>query len=135
MTYFTIPELTHSNTATRKNIDNTPTPEIEKNLNNLIKLVLNPLREEVGKAIIVSSGYRCPELNKAIGGSKNSQHMQGLAADIISHRVPVEELWRIACEMSDEAEVWGDQIILEYGRWVHVSTAENRRNEQFRIGC
>ena len=133
--YFTVPELVHSNIAARRGIDNTPSPKIESNLNNLIQLVLNPLREEVGKPIIVTSGYRCPALNQAVGGSEKSQHMSGLAADIVCHRISVDELFRIACEMSDDDEIWADQIINEYGRWVHISTKKtNRRKQYFRIG-
>mgnify|MGYP001024757040 FL=1 len=74
MKYFTLKELTRSTTATAKGIDNTPTPEVEKNLTLLVENVLDPLREIYGKPITVNSGYRCPELNKAVGGSKTSDH-------------------------------------------------------------
>jgi len=133
MDYFTIEELTHSNIAARRGIDNTPNEDHRKNLQRLIELVLDPLREEVDKPIIVSSGYRCPELNKAVGGSSTSQHMQGLAADISCHRIPVGELWDTAVRMSKNDEIWADQIILEYGRWVHISTSENPRKEYFEL--
>ena len=82
MKYFTLKELTRSTTATAKGIDNTPTPEVEKNLTLLVENVLDPLREIYGKPITVNSGYRCPELNKAVGGSKTSDHVKGFAADI-----------------------------------------------------
>jgi hypothetical protein len=82
MKYFTLKELTRSATAEAKGIDNTPTPEIEKNLTLLVENVLDPLRKLSGKPITVNSGYRCPELNKAVGGSKTSDHVKGFAADI-----------------------------------------------------
>ena len=74
MKYFTIEELTRSATATTRGIDNTPTPEIKANLERLVDKVLDGLREIYGKPITVNSGYRCPELNKAVGGSKTSDH-------------------------------------------------------------
>jgi hypothetical protein len=82
MKYFTLKELTRSATAEAKGIDNTPTPEVEKNLKLLVDNVLDKLREIYGKPITVNSGYRCPELNKAVGGSKTSDHVKGFAADI-----------------------------------------------------
>lgn len=82
MKYFSIKEMTKSNTATAKGIDNTPDQTITDNLTKLIEAVLDPLREWYGKPIIVNSGYRCEALNKAIGGAKSSQHMLGEAADI-----------------------------------------------------
>lgn len=82
MKYFTLKELTRSATAEAKGIDNTPTPEVEKNLTLLVENVLDPLRKLFGKPITVNSGYRCPELNKAVGGSKTSDHVKGFAADI-----------------------------------------------------
>jgi uncharacterized protein YcbK (DUF882 family) len=70
--YFTIKELTKSSVATKKKISNTPTKEIENKLEALIENVLDPLRELYGKPITVNSGYRCPALNKAVGGVSNS---------------------------------------------------------------
>ena len=134
MKNFTIQELVHSNTATRLGIDNTPTEEEMKNMENLIDLVLDPLREEVGKPIIVTSGYRCLKLNEAVGSKPNSQHMAGLAADLVCHRLPVQELFRIAKEMSERDFIWCDQLILEYNQWVHISTAQKPRRQYFSIG-
>ena len=78
MKYFTMKELTKSSTADKLGIDNTPTPEASVALSNLVTHVLDPLREMYGKAITVNSGYRCPKLNAAVGGAKNSQHMRGI---------------------------------------------------------
>ena len=84
MKYFTINELTKSATATSKGIDNTPTKEVVGNLTTLVDKVLDPLREAYGKPIKVNSGYRCPKLNKAVGGSATSQHAPSSRAGTIS---------------------------------------------------
>ena len=82
MTFFSIEELTQSATAKRLGIDNTPSDEIKKNLTMFIEKVLDPIREDWGSPIIVSSGYRCPELNKAVGGANTSGHQYGYCADL-----------------------------------------------------
>ena len=71
MKFFTIKELTRSSTALRKKINNSPTEEVKNNLIELVDKILDPVREKWGKPIIVSSGYRCPTLNVAVGGAKN----------------------------------------------------------------
>src|SRR5687767_12880711 len=79
--HFTLEELVASQTATRRGIDNTPAPAVVRNLRKLAVL-LERVRVLLDWApILVSSGYRCPALNVAVGGSKNSAHMAGLAAD------------------------------------------------------
>ena len=83
MKYFTISELLKSDTATKHGIWNGATKEAEENLRSLVENVLDPLREAYGKPIRVTSGYRCPKLNRLVGGSPNSQHMRGEAADIV----------------------------------------------------
>ena len=82
MKYFSITELLRSDTAKRLDIDNTPTDEIKNHLTLFIEKVLDPIREDWGSPIMVSSGYRCPELNKAVGGAKNSGHQYGYCADL-----------------------------------------------------
>lgn len=82
MKYFTIPELTYSNTAIAKHINNTPSKEDIENLVALIENILDPLREAYGKPIMVNSGYRCQVLNRIVGGAVNSDHLKGRAADI-----------------------------------------------------
>ncbi len=84
MKYFTENELTRSAMAEKLGIDNSPTPEAIKNLESLVCNVLDPLREKFGRPILVNSGYRCSELNKADGGAKDSDHLFGMAADITS---------------------------------------------------
>ena len=82
MKYFTIAELCKSTTADRLGINNRCKQEHVVNLTALVNNVLDPLREWYGKPIRVNSGYRCPDLNKAVKGSSTSQHMSGQAADI-----------------------------------------------------
>ena len=82
MKYFTIKELTRSDTARWLGIDNTSPPSAVRALHELVDHVLDPLREAWGGPIRVNSGYRCPELNQAVGGTPGSQHQRGEAADI-----------------------------------------------------
>jgi zinc D-Ala-D-Ala carboxypeptidase len=127
MKYFTISELCKSDTAKARGIDNTPTEEVKRNLEALIENVLDPLREWYGKPIYISSGYRCPKLNKAVGGVDNSFHKKGFAADI---------------DMGDKKD---NQPIFDYiknnlpftelgwegkGRWVHVAYVQGKENEK-----
>ena len=81
--HFDLNEFTRSATADRLHIDNSIPEELIPNLRNLCQQVLEPLREHFGIPIVVSSGYRCPALNRAVGGVPNSQHLKGEAADII----------------------------------------------------
>ena len=77
MIYFTLQELTKSNTAIAKKLDNTPDEQAIKNLNTLVDNVLDPLRKLYGKPIIVTSGYRSPEVNRSVNGATSSQHALG----------------------------------------------------------
>lgn len=127
MKYFSIKEMTKSNTATAKGINNTPDQTVTDNLTKLIETVLDPLREWYGKPIIVNSGYRCEALNKAIGGAKSSQHMLGEAADItVGSKEENEKLFNY---IKDNLEF--DQLINESDfSWVHVSYREGRLRKQ-----
>lgn len=82
MKYFSIDEMLRSATAKKLGIDNMPSQDILNNIELFIETVLDPIREDWGSAINVSSGYRCPELNKAVGGAKNSGHQYGFCADL-----------------------------------------------------
>lgn len=82
MKHFTMQELASSATAERKGIDNTPDQKAAAALTVLVANVLDPLRDAWGKPIVVNSGYRCPKLNRAVGGVARSQHTKGEAADI-----------------------------------------------------
>ena len=84
MKYFRTQELVRSTTAEACGIDNTPSAGAVPLMVELIDKVLDPLRERWGVPIYVTSGYRCPELNARVGGSKTSYHLRGMAADITS---------------------------------------------------
>ena len=127
MKYFTITELSKSSTALEKGIDNTPNPDIIKNLVRLVERILDPLREKFGKPIIVNSGYRCPALNKAVGGSKTSHHVAGLAADITGGSVAKN---KILFSLIQELDLPFDQLIDEKNyKWIHVSFSEKPRKQ------
>lgn len=126
--YFSIAELTKSATAKSKNIDNTPNKEVEKNLNQLIDNILDPLREKWGEAIIVNSGYRSAELNKLVGGASSSQHIVGQAADIRT-KSNTESSNKKLFNLIKSMKLPYDQLINEYNyKWIHVSySSKNRR--------
>lgn len=127
MKYFTIKELCKSSTAIQKGIDNTPNSEIVSNLKQLVDQVLDPLRKRYGKPIKVNSGYRCPQLNKAVKGATNSQHMKGLAADITAGSVKEN---KILFELVQELNLPFDQLIDEKKfSWIHVSVSNKPRKQ------
>lgn len=131
MKYFTIEELTRSATATTRGIDNTPTPEIKANLERLVDKVLDGLREIYGKPITVNSGYRCPELNKAVGGSKTSDHMNGFSVDITAAcKKENAILFQIIKDNFDFDQLIWEKGNSEYPDWVHVSYNPNRLRKQ-----
>lgn len=133
MKYFTINELCKSYTAKRNKIDNTPTKEAEQNLINLVNNILDPLREAWGAPIIIGSGYRCPELNKLVGGVKNSQHVTGEAADIKTVSDTKEDNKKLY-ELIKELNLPVDQCINEYDYdWIHVSYGPRNRRSYFAI--
>ena len=125
MKYFTVRELTRSDTAARKGIDNTPTPTAEQHLRSLVEHVLDPLREAYGKPIYVNSGYRSPALNSAVGGTRNSQHMKGQAADIRAG-TPIET--RRLGRLLQASDLPFDQLIF-YPTFLHVSWSPTPRRQ------
>lgn len=124
--HFTLEEFTISQTAARAGIDNTPSEEAIENMKKLCSKILEPLRSELQRQIIITSGYRCTDLNTRLGGSPTSQHMSGQAADIIVPGIKTEELFH----MISDLELPYDQLIEEFYRWVHVSYNEKPRNEK-----
>lgn len=140
MKYFTLKELTRSDTASRMKIDNTPTDDVVKNLTALVDNVLDPLREMYGKPIYISSGYRCPRLNKAVGGVAGSQHKTGQAADIQQVKKIMrngEEVTVVDHEANRrvfkliEENFDFDQLLWENGgRWIHVSFRADGKNRR-----
>lgn len=121
MKYFSLAEMTRSDTARRLGIDNTPSDSIKKNLTLFIEKVLDPIREDWGSSIIVSSGYRCPELNKAVGGVKTSGHMYGFCADL-QVKGDLRKFSNFVIEWMKEHQMKYDQIIWEKSgnvTWLH----------------
>lgn len=132
--HFTLEELCRSETAARLGIDNFPPLEVVDRLRRVCEFILEPLRAHVGFPVIVNSGYRSPELNKAVGGSKNSQHMLGEAVDIEVPQVPNKRL----AQMVRGLGLPYDQLILEHAEdsdpqagWVHVSHREKDNRTDF----
>ncbi len=132
-TNFSLNELTKSQTAERKGIDNTPSAEHQENLKSLCTHVLQPVRDHFGQVVSVSSGYRSQELCLAIGSKITSQHAKGEAADFEIFGVSNKELadW-IHYNLNY------DQLILEYWKesdpnsgWVHCSYSENQKRRQY----
>ena len=121
MKYFKLHEFIDSPTAIRRGIDNTPNQDVKCNLTALVANVLDPLREAYGKPIVVNSGYRCPKLNRAVGGVAKSQHLTGMAADIRSANASVTEHKKLF-NLIQELKLPFDQLIDEHNyKWIHVS--------------
>jgi zinc D-Ala-D-Ala carboxypeptidase len=128
---FTLAELTKSETAIRRDIDNTPSDEVVSNLTTLCNMVLQKVRNSHG-VVTVTSGYRSPELNKAIGGSTTSDHCKGLAVDF---EVPGLDNRELALWIEDNLTF--KQLILEFytegepnSGWVHCSFEDGENNNQ-----
>lgn len=120
---FTLSEMTKSETALRYDMDNSPPQEITSNLQALAVHVLQPVRDHYGKGVKVNSGYRSPDVNAKVGGSKTSDHCKGMAADIEIPGVPNAELAEWI-----RSNLLFTQVILEFytqgvpdSGWVHVS--------------
>jgi len=131
---FSLNELTKSQTAERKGIDNTPSAEHQENLKSLCEMILQPIRDHFGQVVSVSSGYRSPELCVAIGSSTQSQHARGESADFEIFGVSNKELADYIDQNLDY-----DQIILEYWKgedepnsgWVHCSYTNGSNRKQY----
>jgi len=126
---FLLSEITHSNTAKRLGIDNDPTKKHLQNMQRIVDILLQPLRDALGP-IRISSGYRNPSLNRAIGGSSKSQHCKGEALDL--------QFWKGGEMCNKEIYEWilqsdleFDQMINEFDfAWIHISLKEkNNRNQ------
>lgn len=140
MVYFTFTELTKSATATRMGIDNTPSQEVKNNLTALVDNVLDPLRKAWGHPIRVSSGYRCPALNKAVKGATSSQHCKGEAADITSINDSFADNAKLL-KLLLAMKLPYDQIICEWPNaqgqpnWLHISYKRFGKNRMQKLTC
>lgn len=126
---FTLEQLIFSDYAKIHKLDNQPPEDQEKiiheNLTYLSEHVLEPLLDLIGPFHILS-GYRNPALNTAVKGSKTSQHMEGLACDLVPSRMTLEQ----AIEMIKVSDIPTDQCILEFGSWIHISSTPHRKNRK-----
>lgn len=125
---FTIHELTYSPTAEANKIDNRPSVQVIANLKALCENVLQPLREYLNAPVIVSSGFRCAQLNKKVGGRPNSQHCVGMACDFV---VPQRNLKDVFKYIKNNLPY--DQLLYEYNstdKWIHVSYRSDGRNRK-----
>ena len=124
MLNFTISELVKSDTAEQHGINNTPDINSLDNLLELIFYVLQPLRDKLGKPMVITSGYRNSQVNKLVGGANNSGHLYGQAADfVVNGMTPAQVV-----EFIKKSGVEFDQCIDE-GSWTHISfnKGHNRR--------
>jgi len=126
---FSLVELTSSETAVRKGIDNAPSVEAVANLRYLCENVLQPLRDLYGKSINITSGYRSPKVNKSIGGSATSDHCFGNAADFTVAKEDYKQVFELLRKMDF------DQLIWEFGdnnapQWIHVSYRKSGNRKQ-----
>ena len=129
---FTLDELIRSATAERLGIDNFPPPEEMANLRHLAVKILQPLRDAWQRPIIVTSGYRSPALNKALGGARNSQHLMGQAADICAtDPADNKALFLTAVRLIQEGALQVGQLIDEHAyQWIHISLPTPRLRNQ-----
>ncbi|KYC47872.1 MAG: Peptidase M15 [Candidatus Methanofastidiosum methylothiophilum] len=123
---FTLEEFTKSQVAIRHGIPNTPSPEEIENLKALCENIIQPVRDHLGEAIFISSGYRSQALNTAIGGALGSQHQKGEAADLESR-----DNSKLFFAILSNGNF--DQLIWEFGddnapAWVHVSYRRDGKN-------
>lgn len=114
--HFTLNELTVSQEAVRAGLDNTPPPDLVDAL-RFLAATLEDVRLLLSTPVIVTSGYRSAEVNRLVGGSPNSAHCDGFAADFIAPRYGSPAAIARAIEASS---IHFDQLILEFGRWVHI---------------
>ncbi|MFM0021616.1 D-Ala-D-Ala carboxypeptidase family metallohydrolase [Paraburkholderia azotifigens] len=118
--HFTLEEFVASQTASRNNIPNVPGPDIVVNLTATAQ-ALEKVRALLGKPIIISSGYRSPELNKVVKGAIDSAHIYGLAVDFIApqYGTPID-----ICRLLQTSTLVFDQLIFEH-TWVHLGLPKN----------
>lgn len=132
---FTLEEMTVSATAKRLKIINDPSITEIMKLQKLCSEVLQPIRDKFKKPIVVTSGYRCPKLNAAVGGVRTSQHLLGEAADIsVGGKYQNKQLFDLIFQMIINKEIQVGQLIDEYDyRWLHISLPYKKINQVLHI--
>lgn len=123
--HFTLAEMTVSQEAARSGLKNVPSAAQVESLRLLCENVLEPLRVRLKRPVVVNSGFRSSTVNRRIGGAANSQHCKGQAADII---VPGMSVAEVVARIRKMALPF-DQLLDEYGQWVHVSYGPRHRRQ------
>lgn len=133
---FTLYEATRSSKAIQLGIDNSMTPAIHMQAEWFAKNVLQPIRDRICKPFNVSSWYRCPALNKAVGGVYNSSHLSGMAIDFMIEGLSVKETWETVLVALKDLRIEFDQLIMERNTktgavWVHLGVKKTGNRNQF----
>lgn len=126
MLNFTISELIKSDTAEKNGLNNTPDINSLDNLLELIFYVLQPLREKLGKPMVITSGFRSVKVNELVGGVDNSQHLYGQAADFVVNGMTPKQV----VEFVKNSGIEFDQLISEYDQWTHISFNKGHNRKQ-----
>lgn len=126
---FKLSELIHSKTAIQHNINNMPDINSLDCMLDLIFYCLQPIRNFIGKAMIITSGYRNKEVNKLVGGVANSQHTKGQAVDFIIKGLTVPYI----IDLIKSSGIEFDQLINEYNQWVHISFVKGKNRRQIKF--
>lgn len=117
---FSLEQMSRSDTALRRGIDNSPNAGEVANLVRLCESLLEPAQALLGVPLVINSGFRCPALNQAIGGATNSAHMDGRAADFV---LPRGMSLKDAFEALRKSSLPYDQVIFECNAWIHLAVA------------
>ena len=123
---FKISELVSSDTANRLKINNMPDLNSLDCMLELICDCLQPIRDKLGKPMIITSGFRCYQLNKAIGGAVNSQHTKGQSVDFHVNGMSISDVIKFITNSG----VPFDQLINEHNQWVHISYRKGNNRRQ-----
>ena len=118
--HFSLDELTYSETALRRGIDNTPPPGAIDNLKRLCEILLEPVRAVLLVPMHINSGYRSAGLNAAVGGAHGSAHLDGCAADFIPIGLDLHTVFDM---LRTNPSLSYDQIIFECAAWIHIAVA------------
>lgn len=128
---FTISELIHSESALKWNINNMPDINSLDCMLDLIFYCLQPIRDYLKTPMIITSGFRCKDVNTLVGGKLTSQHLKGQAADFVVSGKSVREI----IDLINKSGIEYDQLINEYDRWCHISFVKGKnRRRCFKIG-
>ena len=126
---FKISELIHSDTAVKNGINNTPDTNSFDNMLELIVNCLQPIRNKLGKPMIITSGYRNSQVNKLVAGAATSQHTKGQAADFTVNGMPPAKV----IEFIKNSGIEYDQLINEYNQWTHISYNKDHNRNQILV--